>query len=448
MKVLGPLEIEGPAPVSVPPTSNGARIVLVLFGLNETYTRQELVDILWQGDDVEDGDDAERRRINGKLDQVLKIARASLGAAGYRLSSKQKVVRLTRGLDAKTRISLEVDADDFYKNSQLHDETEAQAKLRLVRGRIGEALSLPSNNLLWLEKQRKTQERWMAHHIQLLLPDETNVDDAVSDVLARGYETLFARGLRTRVPVAVSSSPAQAVEQAETSLVDTEPPGPGYHFGWIRVAKSPRDYADWSVACEQNALQIDRIPKRISIVFKDPTTVEAIADARFGSGSGNIGHYVAEHELRRANFFASLKRGMQCRELYSTASLIEYIRSRRHASATLEVSLVRSTVARWMEALRSQPNYLVGLTTDAVPFKYSVIDRRTVIMHESIGVDDRHRVNAFFLVGDEVGTAFSDDFDLTWDRIPPAMRDRTKVLEWIETNLLPLCRATKKGKRT
>jgi len=99
---------------------------------------------------------------------------------------------------------------------------------------------------------------------------------------------------------------------------------------------------------------------------------------------------------------------------------------------------MRQTVVRWREALQLQPNYLVGLTRDPLPFKYEIIDGQMVVMHEAIGVSDLHRLNALFIQSEIVGGEFENDFEVIWDRIPTPLRSKQGVVDWIDANLVPL----------
>jgi hypothetical protein len=294
----------------------------------------------------------------------------------------------------------------------------------LVRGQLADGLVASGTDLRWLEPERDRLRRTLVHMARRAFALGTErAEELVDDIVARGAAVALTPLLVEAVEVDTGPEPATegaaAIEQ-------------------VRVAMSPEDYKDWIVAAEAKAQVIDRVPKRISVVFKDPATVEAIAARRFGVGSRNVDHYVAEHEQRRTHFFSALKSGMRCREIYNTSELRTYVSLRRHGAVVIEADLITQTLERWVECIRAQGNYFVGITDDPVPFKYAVIDRATVVMHEAIGVDDRHRVNGIFIESFRAAHKFSEDFDVTWDRIPPERRDREYIEDWIEGALIPL----------
>jgi hypothetical protein len=206
----------------------------------------------------------------------------------------------------------------------------------------------------------------------------------------------------------------------------------------VSLSTSPAAYRHAILAAEDDALRIDRIPKRISVIFKDPATVEGIAIRRFGPGSSNIEHYVSEHEERRRIFFAALQRGAHCREIYNVEEVLEYVRSRHHGpNVTLTPDEMLTTLRRWRDAVLHQPNYQVALTWDRVPFKYEIVDDRLVVMHEAIGSADRHRLNAIFIRSRSVAMGVREDFETLWDRSDPQLRTPAHVVDWIETILIP-----------
>jgi hypothetical protein len=207
----------------------------------------------------------------------------------------------------------------------------------------------------------------------------------------------------------------------------------------VDVSTSPAEYSKLILLAEAEAKRIDRIPKRISVVFKDADTVLAIAESRFGKGSSNIVHYVAEHESRRQAFFSSLMRGTICREIYNIEELEGYVRSRMHGqNVVLSQKEMATTLHRWVSTIINEPNYLVALTRDRVPLKYEIIDSRAVVMHEAIGSADRHRFNALCVWSAEVANKVREDFEVVWDRTEPRNRDSEFVASWIQSELLPL----------
>jgi hypothetical protein len=252
----------------------------------------------------------------------------------------------------------------------------------------------------------------------------------VSEVFAHATYLLTARVVRRRTA-------------AEMTYSEGRLTGEGSYGASVFVSSSPEDYRDLIVPAEANASSIDRIPKRISVMFKGSETVRTIAEQRFGPGSESVGHYVEEHELRTAEFFAALIRGMHCRELYSRSEVEEYVRSRQHGSSVvLSPDHMRDNLIRWRNAIEQQPNYQVAITNERLPFKYEVVDETLVVLHEAIGENDRGRLNAIALESASVAHEFADDFNTMWDRVAPANRSTAFLISWIDNELVPLTKAT------
>lgn len=208
----------------------------------------------------------------------------------------------------------------------------------------------------------------------------------------------------------------------------------------VFVSRSPKDYRELIVPAEHRATTLDRIPKRLSVVFKGTQTIRSIAVQRFGEGSTNVQHYLDEHEERTREFFASLRNGMICREIYSKQELKEYLRTGNHGSGTKIAKPDRlDNLSRWTNTIKLYPQYSVALTNEKLPFKYQVIDSKIVVMHEAIGKNDRGRLNAVAISSESVAEGFLSDFDLIWDRVPPIDRDPDLVIKWIQEELVPLC---------
>jgi hypothetical protein len=183
LNVLGVPTVE---PSAAPPDEQPARatIVLVLFGLSDQYTRQELVDVLWPGDDVSDTDPVERKRVNDKLDKVLQLARATLGAAGPRLASGGKgSVSLRRGPDEITQTDLSTDADSFYALASSANATDISTAILLNSGPVGKGVVAAGTDLRWLDRERQRQARRLRILLERLAPDADH-DVMLADILA------------------------------------------------------------------------------------------------------------------------------------------------------------------------------------------------------------------------------------------------------------------------
>jgi hypothetical protein len=148
----------------------------------------------------------------------------------------------------------------------------------------------------------------------------------------------------------------------------------------VKTSSSPLQYSEVILPAESGASRIERLPKRLSIVFKGPDTVKSIAEGRFGYGSSSVDHYIAEHSQRRVEFFAALARGMRCREIYNRNELIEYISSRRHGTVILSKAEIIDTLNRWRHAVAHEPYYFVAVSDDPLPFKYELVDGRLTIL--------------------------------------------------------------------
>lgn len=234
-----------------------------------------------------------------------------------------------------------------------------------------------------------------------------------------------------------SSFPISVRTLVQNALTWTEP---GVAYGRVAICDSPYSYHRLVVEAENTARHIDRIPKRISVLFKGDELIEHIARGRFGPGSPNVKEYREEHVTRRELFYASLRAGnLFCREVYNTDELVGYIGTLTHAGPVrIPVHLARDMVIRWHDAIVNWPkNYQVGFTKDRIPFKYHIMDGKQVIMHEAIGSADMHRLNAISIFSQSIAEKFTRDFNTIWERTEPRQRDNRYVAEWISENILP-----------
>lgn len=200
----------------------------------------------------------------------------------------------------------------------------------------------------------------------------------------------------------------------------------------VLVSKSAIKYRGLIVALESDAREIERIPKRLSVLFKSENAIASIAIQRFGRGSSLIKHYVEEHEDRRNSFFANLDKGMICREIYSPDELRKYLLTGQHGQGvTLGSDELLQNLDTWETCISNYPNYIVALCSERIPFKYEIIDHRYVIFHETIGGNDRDRLNAIAIDDVSIASTFHDDFDTVWDRINPENRSLNATLAFI-----------------
>lgn len=199
----------------------------------------------------------------------------------------------------------------------------------------------------------------------------------------------------------------------------------------VVVSTSAIQYSYLIVAHEHGASRIDRIPKRLSVLFKSEDAVVDIAEQRFGPGSSQVDAYVREHRERKDQFYAQLSSGLVCREIYTKDELKSYFSTGLHGRLVhLAKEHIEANLTNWLNCLERYSGYMVALTDEAVPLKYEVINRQTVVIHEAIGGNDRDRLNAIFITSVGAGQYFQNDFDLIWDRTPIAFRKTENIVNW------------------
>jgi hypothetical protein len=241
-----------------------------------------------------------------------------------------------------------------------------------------------------------------------------------------------------RQKTALAEPSAELVNQiAEIIPAQPNPQQPSVPV--VRVCMSSSQYGDAILSIEREARRIDRMTKRISAIFKDPSEVEAIAARRFGPGSRQAEAYRWEHSERHRVFMENLTgKGGVCREVYQVEELRRYFNERHHGvDVTLPRSIIRRTAREWLSVLAAHDNYYVGLTLDPIPIKYQIFDQKNVVIHEAAGKMDGQRLNALILSQADVVASFQSDFDSVWDRIPVEMRTTKTVVAFIETELMP-----------
>lgn len=200
----------------------------------------------------------------------------------------------------------------------------------------------------------------------------------------------------------------------------------------VVVCTSAIHYSRLIVALEHGASRIDRIPKRLSVLFKSEAAVEEIAEQRFGPGSSQVDAYVQEHRERKSQFFEQLDNGLRCREIYSKKELQAYLRSGTHGQTVkLERTHLLANVKSWLDCLTNYSGYLVALTDETVPFKYQVVNGTTVILHEAVSGNDRDRLNAMCITSVPAGREFLADFDRIWDRTDSEFRKAENIVKWV-----------------
>lgn len=214
-------------------------------------------------------------------------------------------------------------------------------------------------------------------------------------------------------------------------------PSHSIHHSAVSTSKDAVEYRQTIVALELGARRLDRIPKRLSVVFKSGDAVRSIAAQRFGPGSDSARAYVEEHDERARQFFQSLSAGCSYREIYSRSELMEYVATRRHGKrAQLSVQQMREGLEKWIHTIQMYPSYQVAITDEKLPFKYELVDQRILVLHEALGENDRGRVNALVLEDQKVARDFQVDFNSVWERVEPADREAQRTIAWITTTLI------------
>jgi hypothetical protein len=208
----------------------------------------------------------------------------------------------------------------------------------------------------------------------------------------------------------------------------------------VEVCTSSSQFAETILSIERSSTRVDRMTKRVSAVFKDPSAVEAIAAGRFGPGSRQAEAYRWEHRERHRIFVENMTgRGGVCREIYQVKELRRYFGERSHGvDVVLERDVLIKTAHEWLRAMADFESYYVGITSDPIPLKYQIYDQRTVVIHEAAGRMDGQRLNALVVRDDVSVRAFQTDFDYVWESIPIEMRTKKTVIQYIESQLLTL----------
>jgi hypothetical protein len=181
---------------------------------------------------------------------------------------------------------------------------------------------------------------------------------------------------------------------------------------------------------EAPAHRVVKTLQRFNTVFKDEELSREVARQRYGDGSPLYRTYVSTHGRRRQEFFLKLENGkLHHREILSLVGIREWLREPVHPAAlALRRELIVRQVRNVIDTLHRFPhNYGLALSEEEHPFRYAVIDGRTVVLHEAIGATDMHRVNSLFITEESTVTAFEEEFELVWQRIDESLRSNSTV---------------------
>lgn len=181
---------------------------------------------------------------------------------------------------------------------------------------------------------------------------------------------------------------------------------------------------------ETPARRVVKTLQRFNTVFKDEELSREVAKQRYGAGSPLYRTYVSTHGRRRQEFFLKLESGnLHHREILSLVSIREWLREPAHPAALkLRRELIERQVRNVIDTLHRFPhNYSLALSEEDHPFRYAVIDSKTVVLHEAIGATDMHRVNSLFITEKSTITAFEEEFELVWQRTDEDLRSNSTV---------------------
>ncbi|SFR57187.1 hypothetical protein [Litoreibacter janthinus] len=209
----------------------------------------------------------------------------------------------------------------------------------------------------------------------------------------------------------------------------------------IEVVSRANDYHSKVAAVEEHARQVDKIVKRISIVFKSEEHIRYIASARYGENSKQYQTYVNSQLSRRDSFMTRLRDGrFEQRELCSLDGFLAHLREPTHAGVDqISKSFIISQVENLIQVLEEfDGRYSLGLTRSRLPFRYSIYDDKSVVMHEAVGAADLHRINSMFVTDNRAVEAFQQEFDYLWSMAEPTMRSNKDVVEFLKHEIANL----------
>lgn len=219
-------------------------------------------------------------------------------------------------------------------------------------------------------------------------------------------------------------------------------------FSWVKqepkakieISMSPNDYKELILNAEKGAKTIWLMPKRIHVMFKSDAFIDYLAVKRFGEGSEYIHAYKNEHIARKSALYQGLNDGLIIHELHNKDSLISYVKKQSHNGVdNIEKSYFVDMLNEWKRILAAYPNnYFVRLTDENLPLKYELINKRRMVMHESVGSTSRDRLNAILIENAVIVEKISNDFSQIWERVDSAHRNNQYIIDFIDTVLLPL----------
>ncbi|MBO5312373.1 MAG: tyrosine-protein phosphatase [Clostridia bacterium] len=215
--------------------------------------------------------------------------------------------------------------------------------------------------------------------------------------------------------------------------------------GWVRggikaETCSSIQYSEFVVNAEMQANELIILPKRLNTVYKPKAMIEEIARQRYGHGSDhrNYQKYIDAHMKRSKQFFDFLEKGGFYYELFNKSTLIEYVKGMHHNGIkNLNIKYMLEMLEKWKETIcKYQDNYFIGLVDAILPFKYEIIDRRVVSMHETVGRHSKNRVSAIVIKEEQVVKNLVNDFETIWNNLEPEDITAEAVCAWIDEFLI------------
>jgi hypothetical protein len=208
----------------------------------------------------------------------------------------------------------------------------------------------------------------------------------------------------------------------------------------VKTTFSSGDYHKLVVKAEQVAKDLCYIQFRVAPYFLSTEAIRHMAKLRFGEGNDDGDKYVEAQDARQKAFFRLMSSGARIREIYARDRLIQYVMTGTHQTNLwpLPPAMIIQLLNNWRRAVISNPNYFVAISDENVPFKYHVIDRHKVVIHEPIGRGDKNRLNALIIDDSRTAEMVAKDFEYVWSLVDTRWRDREHVGQWIEEFLIPL----------
>lgn len=205
LNILGSLEIERDGESLPPPKPSPAHHLLALLAVEERYTDQKLVDVLWPGDSL--SDDYGSKAPRGRLNRAVSDVRTALG-----VQANSGVLRRQNGIVHRVQgnqVAITTDFDDFQRLRQSEHDDDWRAALALVRGPVAEGVPSQRMGKAWIEGKQAEQERQIKELLKGL--DAGAADELIDRRTEKVLEGQWSpdTDAETSEPVA-ASQPAQA----------------------------------------------------------------------------------------------------------------------------------------------------------------------------------------------------------------------------------------------